>query len=87
MSGMSKAHARQSSRNKQRGYHKRKDAGFVAKAGRRRAHNIVKDKDGNYIAAPFKARVRVEEDKRNYFNIDWDVPRNAPGRVDYATMV
>ncbi len=30
----------------------------IAKAGRRRPHNIVHDKDGNYVSAPFKARPR-----------------------------
>lgn len=32
----------------------------VAKAGRRRPHNIIHDKDGNYVAAPFKARPKLE---------------------------
>ena len=31
-----------------------------AKAGRRRPHNIVHDKDGNYEAAIFKARPKLD---------------------------
>lgn len=33
----------------------------IAKAGRRRPHNIIHDKDGNYVAAPFVARPKAQE--------------------------
>jgi hypothetical protein len=32
----------------------------IAKAGRRRPHNIIHDKDGNYVSAPFKARPKLD---------------------------
>ncbi len=34
---------------------------LVAKAGRRRPHNIVKDSQGNYVSGPFVARVREQK--------------------------
>ena len=52
--GISKAKARQNSKTKARA--SRAKLGLVAKAGKRRPHNIVHDKDGNYVAAPFVAR-------------------------------
>ena len=58
--GMSKAKARQNSKTKNRA--SRAKLGLPAKAGKRRPHNIVHSKDGDYIAAPFVARPR--EDKQ-----------------------
>ena len=52
--GMSKAKARQNSKTKARA--SRAKLGLPAKAGKRRPHNITKDKNGDYVAAPFVAR-------------------------------
>lgn len=52
--GMSKAKARQNSKTKARA--SRAKLGLIAKAGKRRPHNITKDKNGDYVAAPFAAR-------------------------------
>lgn len=52
--GMSKAKARQNSKTKARA--SRAKLGLPAKAGKRRPHNITKDKNGDYMAAPFVAR-------------------------------
>ena len=52
--GMSKAKARQNSKTKARA--SRAKLGLPAKAGKRRPHNITKDKNGDYIMAPFVAR-------------------------------
>ncbi len=62
-SGISKAKGRRSSKMKAKGG--RAKAGLPAKAGRRRPHNIMKDKQGNYIAADFKPRPKEDkpEDK------------------------
>ena len=57
--GMSKAKARQNSKTKARA--SRAKLGLVAKAGKRRPHNIIKDSKGNYMAAPFVARPKVQE--------------------------
>ncbi len=54
--GMSKAKARQNSKTKARA--SRAKLGLVAKAGKRRPNNIMKDKHGSYMAAPFVARPR-----------------------------
>lgn len=54
--GMSKAKARQNSKTKARA--SRAKLGLPAKAGKRRPHNITKDKNGDYVAAPFVARPR-----------------------------
>ena len=48
--------ARQNSKTKARA--SRAKLGLVAKAGKRRPHNIMKDKHGSYMAAPFVARPR-----------------------------
>jgi hypothetical protein len=55
-SGISKAKGRRSSKMKAKGG--RGKANLPAKAGKRRPHNIMHDKDGNYVAAPFVARPR-----------------------------
>lgn len=34
---------------------------LVAKAGRRRPHNIVKDSQGNYVSGPLVARVKEQK--------------------------
>ena len=52
--GMSKAKARQNSKTKARA--SRAKLGLPAKAGKRRPHNIMHDKHGDYTAAPFVAR-------------------------------
>ena len=52
--GMSKAKARRNSKTKARA--PRSKLGLPAKAGKRRSHNITKDKNGDYIMAPFVAR-------------------------------
>ena len=52
--GMSKAKARQNSKTKARA--SRAKLGLPAKAGKRRPHNIMHDKNGDYTAAPFVAR-------------------------------
>ncbi len=52
--GMSTAKARQNSKTKARA--SRSKLGLVAKAGKRRPHNIVKDASGSYKMADFKAR-------------------------------
>ena len=55
-SGMSKAKARRNSKTKARA--PRSKLGLPAKAGKRRPHNIMHDKNGDYVAAPFVARPR-----------------------------
>ncbi len=57
--GMSKAKARQNSKTKNYGA-SRARLGLPAKAGKRRPHNIKADGKGNYIAADFKPRPKVE---------------------------
>lgn len=57
--GMSKAKARQNSKTKTRA--SRAKLGLPAKAGKRRPHNIMHDGKGDYIAAPFVARVREQK--------------------------
>lgn len=52
--GMSKAKARRNSKTKARA--SRAKLGLPAKAGKRRPHNIMHDKNGDYVAAPFVAR-------------------------------
>jgi len=52
--GMSKAKARRNSKTKARA--PRSKLGLPAKAGKRRPHNIMHDKNGDYTAAPFVAR-------------------------------
>lgn len=54
--GMSKAKARRNSKTKARA--PRSKLGLPAKAGKRRPHNIMRDKHGDYVAAPFVARPR-----------------------------
>ena len=54
--GMSNAKARRNSKTKARA--SRAKLGLVAKAGKRRPHNIMKDSKGSYMAAPFVARPR-----------------------------
>ena len=54
--GMSKAKARQASKTK--AHASRAKIGLPAKAGKRRPHNIIHDKNGDYVAAPFVARPR-----------------------------
>ena len=54
--GMSKAKARRNSKTKARA--SRAKLGLPAKAGKRRPHNIMHDKNGDYTAAPFVARPR-----------------------------
>lgn len=51
----------------------RAKAGLPAKAGRRRPHNIMKDKSGNYVAAPYKARPKVEKVEKLMFIMDYTV--------------
>jgi hypothetical protein len=58
-SGISKAKGRRSSKMKAKGG--RAKAGLPAKAGRRRPHNIVKNAHGDYIAADFTPRPKVEK--------------------------
>ena len=54
--GISKAKARQNSKTKARA--SRAKLGLVAKAGKRRPHNIVKDSRGDYMLGNFVARPR-----------------------------
>ncbi len=54
--GMSKAKARQNSKTKAKA--SRAKLGLPAKAGKRRPHNVMRDKNGDYVAAPFVARPR-----------------------------
>lgn len=54
--GMSKAKARRNSKTKARA--PRSKLGLPAKAGKRRPHNIMRDKHGDYVAVPFVARPR-----------------------------
>lgn len=51
----------------------RAKVGLPAKAGRRRPHNIMKDKNGDYVAAPFKARPKVEKVEKPMFIMDYTV--------------
>lgn len=46
---------------------------LVAKAGKRRPHNIVKDSQGNYISAPFKAREREQVSEPKVYMMTHDV--------------
>lgn len=57
--GMSKAKARRNSKTKAKA--SRSKLGLVAKAGKRRPHNIMKDSHGSYMAAPFVARVKEQK--------------------------
>ncbi len=57
--GMSKAKARQNSKTKARA--SRMKLGLPAKAGKRRPHNIMHDGKGDYVAAPFVARVKEQK--------------------------
>lgn len=57
--GMSKAKARQNSKTKARA--SRAKLGLPAKAGKRRPHNIIHDKNGDYVAAAFVPRPKVQE--------------------------
>lgn len=57
--GISKAKARRNSRTKQTA--SRAKIGLPAKAGKRRPHNIMHDKNGDYVAAPFVARPRDDD--------------------------
>ena len=54
--GISKAKGRRNSKTKARA--SRAKLGLVAKAGKRRPHNIMKDSKGSYMAASFVARPR-----------------------------
>lgn len=60
--------------------------GLPAKAGKRRPHNITKDSKGNYIAAPFVARPRKDKDERRMFIMDYTLPVNPPGYVNFNAM-
>ncbi len=57
--GMSKAKARRNSKTKTMS--PRSKLGLPAKAGRRRPHNIVHNANGDYIAADFIPRPKVEK--------------------------
>ena len=57
--GMSNAKARRNSKTKARA--SRSKLGLVAKAGKRRPHNIIKDSQGNYVSGPFVARVKEQK--------------------------
>lgn len=57
--GMSKAKARRNSKTKTMS--PRSKLGLPAKAGRRRPHNIVKNVHGDYVAAEFTPRPKVEK--------------------------
>ena len=57
--GMSTAKARRNSKTKARA--SRAKLGLPAKAGKRRPHNIMKDGKGDYMAAPFVARVKEQK--------------------------
>lgn len=46
---------------------------LVAKAGKRRPHNIIKDSQGNYISAPFKAREREQVAEPKVYMMTHDV--------------
>ena len=64
-SGISKAKGRRSSKMKAKGG--RAKAGLPAKAGRRRPHNIVKNAHGDYVAADFKPRPKLDKvDDKSY---------------------
>jgi len=54
--GISKAKGRRNSKTKAKA--SRAKLGLVAKAGKRRPHNIIKDSHGSYMAAPFVPRPR-----------------------------
>lgn len=63
--GMSKAKARQNSKTKTKA--NRAKIGLPAKAGKRRPHNIIHDKNGDYVAAPFVARPKIQEAEPNAY--------------------
>ena len=69
--GMSKAKARQNSKTKARA--SRAKLGLPAKAGKRRPHNITKDKNGDYMAAPFVARPRDDSPEPKAYMMTHDV--------------
>ena len=54
--GMSTGKARRNAKTKNRA--SRAKIGLPAKAGKRRPHNIIHDKNGDYVSAPFVARPR-----------------------------
>lgn len=72
-SGISKAKGRRNSKTKASAC--RAKLGLPAKAGKRRPHNIMKDKQGNYILAPFVPRPREEYKETPAFTIK-DVQAN-----------
>ena len=84
-SGISNAKGRRSSKTKNNGKSRAK-IGLPAKAGKRRPHNIVKGKDGNYVAGPFVARPKIEQDERRMFIMDYSLPVNPPGYVNFLKM-
>ena len=46
---------------------------LVAKAGKRRPHNIMHDKNGDYVAAPFVARPRSQVAEPKVYMMTHDV--------------
>lgn len=83
--GMSKAKARQNSKTKASGFSRAK-VNAVAKAGKRRPHNIMHDSRGDYIAAPFVPRPKKEKEEPQGYVMMHLVPVNPPGKVDYNRL-
>lgn len=69
--GMSKAKARRNSKTKAKA--SRAKLGLPAKAGKRRPHNIMHDKNGDYVAAPFVARPRDDSPEPKAYMMTHDV--------------
>ena len=82
--GISTAKARRNSKTKASAC--RAKLGLPAKAGKRRPHNIMKDSKGDYIAAPFAPRPRVIEEEKRPFIMDYTVPVNPPGKINYNSL-
>ncbi len=83
--GMSAGKARRNSKTKALGA-SRARLGLPSKAGKRRPHNIKADGKGGYIMAEFKPRPKTGHDDRKMFIMDWTVPKNPPGKVDFNNL-
>lgn len=70
-SGMSKAKARRNSKTKATASRVR--LGLPAKAGKRRPHNIMRDKNGDYVAAVFVPRPKDDSPEPKAYMMTHDV--------------
>lgn len=81
--GISKAKGRRNSKTKAKA--SRSKLGLVAKAGKRRPHNIMKDGHGSYMAAPFVPRPRDDNPEPKAYTMTHEV--KAGDRIPVPTGV